>query len=277
MNARAAAVVVLLAAATPALAAELRVEPNKENVVASRPEGTWRPHAALTQRLTGQAPRRGGESPTGILRFQADPSIVPKIPEKYHRHLAERTLFLAGHMTSRGTKHPFLLIALNGNPHVLYFRERDGDPMGDGESFNLMLAPAKDRARDLLFIGGDFNNQPFSAYERQPAEPAARVPQAQPALALLKAAKANDLPAFKAVWCHRATAKHDREGWETVLARARESLADRFGDYDPAAFRFHYGGDDRAGTLTIIYGAQRLPGNPVLREGDAWKLDVHVR
>ena len=38
--------------------------------------------------------------------------------------------------------------------------------MGDAESFNLILAPAKDKANDLLFIGGDFNNEPFVAYQR---------------------------------------------------------------------------------------------------------------
>jgi len=38
--------------------------------------------------------------------------------------------------------------------------------MGDAESFNVMLAPARDRRNDLLFIGGDFNNQPFAAFER---------------------------------------------------------------------------------------------------------------
>ena len=74
-------------------------------------------------------------------------------------------------MTARGTVHPFLLIAVHGNPHVLYFRERDGDPMGDGESFNLVLAPAREPASDLLFIGGDFNNQPFAAYDRQADAP----------------------------------------------------------------------------------------------------------
>ncbi len=28
-----------------------------------------------------------------------------------------------------------------------------------------MLVVAKDTSKDLLFIGGDFNNQPFSAYQ----------------------------------------------------------------------------------------------------------------
>jgi hypothetical protein len=34
------------------------------------------------------------------------------------------------------------------------------------ESFNVMIARAKEPANDLLFIGGDFNNQPFSAFKR---------------------------------------------------------------------------------------------------------------
>ena len=64
-------------------------------------------------------------------------------------------------------------LALNehhGNPYVFYFREKNGDPMGDGESFNLVIAPAKDRMKDMLFIGGDFNNQPFVAFGRQKQE-----------------------------------------------------------------------------------------------------------
>jgi hypothetical protein len=34
----------------------------------------------------------------------------------------------------------------------------------------IMLAPARETENDLLFIGGDFNNQPFSAYARAKAE-----------------------------------------------------------------------------------------------------------
>jgi hypothetical protein len=49
-------------------------------------------------------------------------------------------------------------------------RERNGDPHGDGESFNVMLARGKEEQQDLLFVGGDSNNQPFSAYRRVVAE-----------------------------------------------------------------------------------------------------------
>jgi len=167
---------VALCLAATARCAELRVQPDKENVVASRLEGTWRPHVALTQRLAGRPPKAAGEEPTGTIRFQSDPDVAADIPAKYRQFLADQTIFLAGRMTARGKVHPFLLIAIHGNPHVLYFRGRDGDPMGDGESFNLILAPAREPASDLLFIGGDFNNQPFAAYERQPDAGAAAAP-----------------------------------------------------------------------------------------------------
>ena len=161
--------------------AELRVQPNKENVVASRLAGAWRRHPALTQRLRGLADPPRGETPGAPLTFRSEPAVAARVPERYHKFLAGKPIFMAGTLTLRGKDHPFLLIELHGNPHVVYFRERDGNPMGDAESFNLMLSPAKDRAKDLLFIGGDFNNQPFDAYERRPAEPAAAVPRAQPA------------------------------------------------------------------------------------------------
>ncbi|MEM9005896.1 MAG: hypothetical protein AAGE59_20530 [Cyanobacteria bacterium P01_F01_bin.86] len=33
----------------------------------------------------------------------------------------------------------------------------------------VMMAAAEDASNDLLFVGGDFNNQPFTAYDRVPA------------------------------------------------------------------------------------------------------------
>jgi len=165
------AVAAILAFGAGAPAAELRVQPNKENVVASRLEGTWRPHGALTQRLTGRPVARDGETPAGIVRFQSKRGVAATIPAKYQRFLAGKTIFMAGRMTWRGKLHPFIVTTVHGNPHVVYFRERDGDPMGDAESFNLVLAVAKDRDRDLLFLGGDFNNQPFRALERQTDAP----------------------------------------------------------------------------------------------------------
>jgi len=154
-------VCLLLSALTPAavrLAAELQVRSDKENVVASRLVGQWEPDAELTKRLGGNA--------EGTIAFKSDSTVATKIPAKYEKFLKDKPIFLAGTLTLRGKDQPFVLIEMKGNPYVVWFRERDGDPLGDAESFNVMLPVAKETANDLLFIGGDFNNQPFAAYKR---------------------------------------------------------------------------------------------------------------
>ena len=69
-------------------------------------------------------------------------------------------------MTLQGKENPFIVTTHHGNPHILFWLEQDGNPFGNGESFNVMLTVAKDKKNDLLFIGGDFNNQPFLAFQR---------------------------------------------------------------------------------------------------------------
>jgi len=155
----------VLFVAASAGAGALEVRPDKENVVASRLCGKWVPEAKLSARLTGGG--AAGESPSGAIEFASDPAVPAKLPSKYLPHLKVTRIYLAGTMKLRGQDHPFILIEHCGNPHVVWFRERDGDPMGDSESFNVMLAVAKNPIDDLLFVGGDFNNQPFSAYERK--------------------------------------------------------------------------------------------------------------
>lgn len=154
-------VTVLLTVFATAAWAALGVKADKDNVVGSRLEGRWRCEDALTKRLTAR------NKPRGNIAFKSDPKVAHEIPEKYETFLAKKQIYMSGIMTSRGKSHPFVLIEHKGNPHVVYFRERDGDPMGDAESFNVMLAVARNKQNDLLFIGGDFNNQPFSAYERE--------------------------------------------------------------------------------------------------------------
>jgi len=162
-----AAVLALLAAAAALRALEIAKE--KENVVAASLAGKWRPNVELTKRLTG---RTGPENPPGeyiefeTVEFASDDSVAAKVPAGYENSLKDKTVYMSGVMTLRGARFPFILIAKSGNPHVVYFRPRDNEPMGDALSFNVCLAPAKDRKNDLLFIGGDFNDQPFSAFER---------------------------------------------------------------------------------------------------------------
>ncbi len=149
--------------ANAAVAQELKVEDDKENVVASRIEGDWQASASLNQRLTGREKGRPAK-----LSFQSDPSVASKVPAKYADYLTQQNLkvYLAGHVQLGEKECPFVLTTIHGNPHVIFWLERDGDPFGNGESFNVMLVVAEDQQNDLLFVGGDFNNQPFSAFER---------------------------------------------------------------------------------------------------------------
>ena len=145
------------------LMAELKFKPNKENVVSSRIEGRWQVNKAMSNRLSARlADRNQGKT----IEFHADEKVVAKIPGKYEKFLADKTIYMAGTMKSGKNEYPFILIEHKGNPHIVIFRERDGKPLGDAESFNVMLAVAEKTSNDLLFVGGDFNNQPFYALER---------------------------------------------------------------------------------------------------------------
>ena len=141
-----------------------RVVEDPENVVASRLAGEWVADNTLDKRLGGEG------KADGVIAFVSDPSIARRVPELYHEFLEGRQIYMAGIMTLNGAECPFLLTENSGNPHVLFFLERDGDPMGNGESFNLMLARGVTPADDALFIGGDFNNQAFSGYRRKVAK-----------------------------------------------------------------------------------------------------------
>jgi hypothetical protein len=145
---------------TLAAFAGLEVKTEKENLVGSRLIGKWKTHVSLSERLQGNASREE------TVAFVEDKTVAVKVPDVYAKVLKQKPVYLAGMMTRNGKAYPFILTEYNGNPHLFYFREKNGDPMGDGESFNLVIAPAKDKEKDLLFIGGDFNNQPFSAFER---------------------------------------------------------------------------------------------------------------
>ena len=67
---------------------------------------------------------------------------------------------------SKKIKQPFILTEFNGNPHLVWFRDRNNEALEDAESFNLFIAKGETKKDDILFIGGDFNNQAFHSYKR---------------------------------------------------------------------------------------------------------------
>jgi hypothetical protein len=150
--------VIILFTSASACWAEVQVRPDQNNVVSSRLEGEWEADDELTKRLGGRA--------KGKVEFQSDKAVAAKIPAKFDTFFKGKQVYMAGMMKFGEKQFPFVLIEHTGNPHLVFFQERDGDPLGDTESINVMLARGKEPKDDLLFIGGDFNNQPFGAYRR---------------------------------------------------------------------------------------------------------------
>lgn len=148
----------LTATAAPGQTAGLAVEPDEENVVARGLVGAWELDGELTGRLGGRGP--------ATLAFESRPEVAATVPARYAAALEGARIYMAGHLTAEDTRFPFLLVMLHGQLNVVFFEARDGEPMGDAESFIVALASAREPLDDLLLVGGDFAREPFAAYRR---------------------------------------------------------------------------------------------------------------
>eukprot|EP00091_Calanus_sinicus_P005266 TRINITY_DN15694_c0_g1_i2.p1 TRINITY_DN15694_c0_g1~~TRINITY_DN15694_c0_g1_i2.p1 ORF type:complete len:169 (+),score=35.08 TRINITY_DN15694_c0_g1_i2:110-616(+) len=150
------------------IAAQCTLTPDTENVVGTQLAGDWTINLDLTNQLWPDFME--WVEVTGV-SFTNNPEIVDTLPEDdCNSWMIDFQLFQSGEMTFKfgnntdpePVSYPFVLSSLSGNPHLIYWL----DDMTDTESFNLMLARADDQNNDLLFLGGDFNSQPFSAWKR---------------------------------------------------------------------------------------------------------------
>lgn len=152
----------------------VQVRPSKENIVASELLGTWVVDDELSSRIGGRSDHLG----KGPITFRDDAEAAArmlqflnqtyaqlsgrKLDEKTQAILVSlRTVYLAGEVEFKGEKRDFALISIYGSPRLFFFDRKE-----DGESENVMLARDKDGDNDLLFLGGDFNNQSFGAFKR---------------------------------------------------------------------------------------------------------------
>lgn len=138
----------------------LQVRSDPQNLVANSLIGAWRLDAALNQRLG----HKGGAE---RLEFRSDATVVGKVPAALAKKLSTFRIYLAGTMVMRDKEHAFLVTELAGNPTIVWFRERGGDPLGDAESWSVALVRAEAQAADVLFVGGDNDNQSHAAYARE--------------------------------------------------------------------------------------------------------------
>ncbi len=131
----------------------LKLIDTKENVVASAIDGSWRPKQKESK---------------FTLEFTSDAEVLKLISKTYYKDFLSYKIYHAGYLKinekDKSTTHPFLLTEINGNPQLVFFRERNNNPIGDAESFILFIARTK--TSDRLFTGGDFNNESFVEYER---------------------------------------------------------------------------------------------------------------
>jgi hypothetical protein len=133
-----------------------------KNLVASHLAGTWHVKADVTAMLGGPSTGELGE----VIAFKEDATVEKRLAGKVADFIKSRGVFMAGVMTERSKDFPFALTQVSGSSYIFWFRERNGDPMGDSESFFVSLAAGDSKEKDLLFVGGDFDDQAFSAYGR---------------------------------------------------------------------------------------------------------------
>lgn len=131
------------------------------NVTASRLIGKWKINLVLTNRLA-----REKSTDSRVIEFVQDSTVMKLLSPRVQQNLSAVTIFKSGFITSEGKTNPFILTERDGNTHLLWFRDRDGVKYDDTESFILFIAVGHDKKNDLLCIGGDFNNQPFSLWDR---------------------------------------------------------------------------------------------------------------
>lgn len=106
-----------------------------------------------------------------------------------------------------------------------------------------------------------------------PAEAAETVPQAQPVMALLKAAKEGDQDLLKSAFSETMRKECDKTGWDTVMKQYQQGLKAAFGDYRLADFTFDYKGSEEKGAVFVVHKGKTLPAMAVVREDAEWKLN----
>lgn len=174
MKALVLAVALLIAQPFAAMANDLVVQSDLENVVSSRLEGDWVLDESLGKRLlTGEDEGLLGLV-QGVLSFQSQADVTAQLPDNLVEALAEMPIYMAGTMQVEetrvaGSEGLFLLTERDGNPHVVFLHQQNGALTGNVESANVMLVPASDASDDILFLGGDLSDQPFLPLKRQSA------------------------------------------------------------------------------------------------------------
>lgn len=156
----------LLALVAPAYPEEALPGQADSKFIAERLAGTWRLAPELSERLTSS---QGGSFE--LFTITADSSILASAPAAAKAAAGSDPIALTGTLTSGNTQFLFLLAGSSGTGRLVCYKR----PRAEGAdikalSIHFALIPARERGKDLLFLGGESLREPFFAYEREKSE-----------------------------------------------------------------------------------------------------------
>merc|ERR1711890_37117 len=164
--------VFLLSLSVASVASQCVLTPSTENVVSTQLVGNWTLDKDLTTRIWPSVMDRIPTDQELIQIFVDNPEVLDLLPNDDCLWFKDLPIYMAGlysynfpnggRTVEDWETSPFILTVLDGNPHLVYWWKE----MTDTESFNVMMARAEDESEDMLLMGGDFNNQPFTAWRR---------------------------------------------------------------------------------------------------------------
>lgn len=141
-----------------------------DNIVSSTLIGIWNEDIELTKRLANSTE---GEVPLHEMTFTEDDEVT-----KLFGFLGKmgKCAYLAGHMTVIATKDgekktfssPFILSESLGNPTIFFDEkpQQDTEHISDLHSLFVMVAKSTNSSKDILFVGGDGNNEDMRALRK---------------------------------------------------------------------------------------------------------------
>jgi hypothetical protein len=147
------------------------------NILADRIFGEWEPDIELTLRMLGEVP---SSLAGGRLKHTKDLSVLKFFPGigkcAYTAGWFEADVPALDNEPAYHAKTPFVLVDINGNPAILFdeddfFGQRAGrqprlDVITELHRGFRMLGKGATPERDILFVGGDNNNQPLYPFKR---------------------------------------------------------------------------------------------------------------
>jgi len=144
--------------------AQFKVEPDPENVVASRLVGEWVREDKVSRWLGA-----GFTLPT--IGFLSDPTVLVDLPASLADDARRTRVYLAGRIDNGladGKAQPrFLLVQRNGNMCLLTWDASRPELARTPAPMKVMLAPATDGKHDLLFLAPAAGNGGCVAYTRK--------------------------------------------------------------------------------------------------------------